>query len=52
MAKAKKYKLVKKIGNLKKGSVLELKGVMYVSGSTSFDAFSVWKNKTYFERVK
>jgi len=47
-----KYKLTKPIGNLEKGTVLEPKGPFYVAGSSSFEAFTVWNNKEYFEKVK
>ena len=47
-----KYKLAKPIGNLKEGTVLEQKGPFYVAGSSSFEAFTVWNNKEYFEKVK
>jgi hypothetical protein len=47
----KKYKLVKNLKGLKKGTILELRGYFYVSGSTAFEAFSVWQNKKYFKLV-
>ncbi len=52
MSKAsKQYRLIKQIGDLKEGTILELKGCVYVNGAAAFEASYVWTDTEYFQKV-